>query len=48
MKKNYGGFDVSSWELRNLRSHCEAVKKIVRCKTKTNDFSLKRSQDFIA
>lgn len=36
MKKNYGGFDVSSWELRNLRSHCEAVKKIVRCKTKTN------------
>lgn len=35
-EKNYGGFDVSSWELRNLRSHCEAVKKIVRCKTKTN------------
>lgn len=35
-EKNYGGFDVSSWELRNLRSHCEAVKTIVRCKTKTN------------
>lgn len=35
-EKNYWGFDVSSWELRNLRSHCEAVKNIVRCKTKTN------------
>lgn len=36
MKKNYGGFDVLSWELRNVSSHCEAVKKIVRCKTKTS------------
>lgn len=35
-EKNYGGFDVSSWELRNLESHKEAVKKIVKCKTKTN------------
>lgn len=33
-EKNYGGFDVSSWELRNLESHKEAVKKIVKCKQK--------------
>lgn len=33
-KKNYGGFDVLFWELRNVSFYCEVVKKIVWCKIK--------------
>lgn len=35
-EKNYGGFDVLLWELRNLELYKEVVKKIVKCKIKIN------------
>ena len=41
-EKNYGGFDISSWELRNLESHKETVRRIVKCKTKTNREQLEK------
>lgn len=41
-EKNYGGFDMSLWEDRNLEVHKEIVKKIVRSKTKTSREKLEK------
>lgn len=41
-EKNYGGFDMSLWEDRNLEVHKEIVKKIVRSKTKISREKLEK------
>lgn len=41
-EKNYGGFDMSLWEHRNLEAHKEIVRKIVKSKTKSSREKLEK------